>query len=60
MKMKKRLKYVKKQFERNELPFEKVNATVQSYMGILKHCNSFRLQNKIFNELVFSPPNNEE
>lgn len=60
MKMRKRLKYVKKQFERNQLPFEKVNATVQSYMGILKHCNSFRLQNKIFNELVFIPNNSEE
>lgn len=59
-KMRKRLKYVKKQYERNELPFEKVNATVQSYMGILKHCNSFRLQNKIFSELVFKPNHNEE
>jgi hypothetical protein len=60
MKMKKRLKYVKKQFERNELPFEKVNATVQSYMGILKHCNSYRLQSKIFDELTFTKKSNIE
>lgn len=59
LKMKKRLKYVKKQYERNEIPFDKVNATVQSYMGILKHCNSYRLQNKIFDSYIFGPNNVE-
>ncbi|KGK88052.1 reverse transcriptase domain-containing protein [Clostridium sp. HMP27] len=59
LKMKRRLKYVKKQYEQNKLPFEKVNATVQSYMGIMKHCNSFCLQKKIFDSYILSS-NNEE
>lgn len=59
LKMKKRLKYVKKQYENKQLPFEKVNATVQSYMGILKHCDSYSLQSKIFEKLVFKYSNEE-
>jgi retron-type reverse transcriptase len=60
LKMKKRIKYVKKQYERKQLPFEKVNATVQSYMGILKHCNSYLLQEQLFNNLNFKINHNEE
>lgn len=59
LKMKRRIKYVKKQFERDEMTFEKVNATVQSYMGILKHCNSYSLQNSIFENYILNN-NNEE
>lgn len=59
LKMKRRLKYVKKQFERKELTLDKVNATVQSYMGILKHCNSYSLQCSIFDNYILKY-NNEE
>lgn len=59
LKMRRRLKYVKKQFERKELTLEKVNATVQSYMGILKHCNSYSLQCSIFDNYILKY-NNEE
>lgn len=59
LRMKRRIKYVVKQYNKNQLPFEKVNATVQSYMGILKHCNSYRLQNKIFDSYILGPNNVE-
>lgn len=52
LKMKRRLKYVKKQYERDLIPIEKVNATVQSYMGILKHCNSYLLQRVVFDNYI--------
>ncbi|WP_034869277.1 reverse transcriptase domain-containing protein [Clostridium lundense] len=58
LRMKRRIKYVVKQFNKNQLPFEKVNATVQSYMGILKHCNSYNLQNKIFQEVTLKKESN--
>jgi len=51
LKMKRRIKYVVKQYNKNLIPFDKVNAIVQSYMGIMKHCNSYNLQEKIFNKL---------
>lgn len=54
LKIKRRLKYVKKLYEADKIPFEKVNATVQSYMGMLKHCDSYRLQSKIFEEYIFT------
>ena len=59
LKMKKRIKYVIKRYNRNEMTFEKVNNTIQSYMGIMKHCNSYRLQQKIFDTNVLKPINNE-
>lgn len=59
LKMKKRIKYVIKRYNRNEMTFEKVNNTIQSYMGIMKHCNSYRLQQKVFDTNVLKPINNE-
>ena len=38
----------------DEIPIDRVNATVQSYMGMLKHCDSYNLREKLFGELVFS------
>lgn len=58
LKMKKRIKYVIKRYNRNEMTFEKVNNTIQSYMGIMKHCNSYRLQQKIFDTNILKPTNN--
>ena len=52
LKMKRRLKYVKKQYERDNMTLDKVNATVQSYMGILKHCNSYSLQRAVFDNYI--------
>ncbi len=52
LKMKRRLKVVQKDFSRNKIDFDRANATVQSYLGILKHCDSYNLKNKIFKDFV--------
>jgi len=52
LKMKKRLKYIQKQYARGEIDFEKANSTVQSYLGIMSHCDSLRLKNKIFGDFI--------
>lgn len=54
MKIKKRLKYLKKAYARREVDFRKINSSVQSYLGILKHCNSYKLQKSIFKNLVLT------
>lgn len=52
LKMKKRIKYIKKAYERGDIDFEKVNGTMQSYFGIMKHFNSYKLKNKLLSEFV--------
>lgn len=52
LKMKRKLKYVQKAYARGEMDFDKANSTVQSYLGILQHCNSYTLKNKIFENFV--------
>ncbi|MFV0424396.1 MAG: reverse transcriptase domain-containing protein [Bacilli bacterium] len=52
LKMKRKLKIVQKDYSKNKISFERANATVQSYLGILKHCNSYNLKNKIFKDFV--------
>jgi retron-type reverse transcriptase len=52
LKMRNRLKYVQKQYSKGNFDFDRVNATVQSYMGLLQHCNSYSLKKKIFGDLV--------
>lgn len=54
LKMKRRLKYLFRAYARKDIDFEQVNASVQSYMGLLKHCDSFGLRTKLFNALEFS------
>lgn len=51
--MKRRLKSLAKKYERGEIGLNTVNQSVQSYIGILNHCNSYFLREKVFNELVF-------
>jgi hypothetical protein len=52
-KMKRRLKYLQRAYARGEVGFDEVNASVQSYLGLLKHCNSYNLRRKLFETLVF-------
>ncbi|CCJ32906.1 reverse transcriptase/maturase family protein [Caloramator australicus] len=52
LKIKRRLKYLKKAFKRKGISFSIINSTVQSYMGLLKHCNSYGLRKKIFDDFV--------
>jgi retron-type reverse transcriptase len=63
LKMKRRLKHLKKQYERGEIEIEDVRATMASYNGLMKHCNSFRLRSKLYDTLVFtrkSEPDNDD
>lgn len=51
IKMKRRLRYLRKNYERGKTTWEEVNSSLQSYMGLLKHCNSYGLRNKLLEEL---------
>jgi hypothetical protein len=51
--MKRRLKYLQQDYARGEVDWEEVNASVQSYLGLLRHCNSYNLRRKLFETLVF-------
>lgn len=51
-KIKRRLKYLLKAYNRGEVTFDEVNSSVQSYLGILQHCNSYYLRQAIFKDFV--------
>ena len=51
-KMKRRLKYLQRAYARGEVGFDEVNASVQSYLGLLKHCNSYHLRRKLLDSFV--------
>lgn len=52
LKMKRRMKQVKRQYEEGEIALHKVSSTVASYHGVLKHCNSYNLTNKLLGDFV--------
>ena len=43
---------LKEEYKEGEIELEDLNATVQSYLGILKHCNSHNLQQKVLGEAL--------
>lgn len=47
MKMRKRIKYLTRAYRHGDVDAAAVNNSVQSYLGLLQHCNSFRLQTKV-------------
>ncbi|ABR48703.1 RNA-directed DNA polymerase (Reverse transcriptase) [Alkaliphilus metalliredigens QYMF] len=51
-KMKRRLKYLQKAYGRNDVTFEDVNTCVQSYLGILQHCDSYYLKCSVLKNLT--------
>lgn len=50
LKMKRKLRFIQKQYARGEITQERAMQTVNSYMGILKHCDSYALKRAIFGE----------
>lgn len=60
LKMKRRLKQIQDDYAEGKIDFEKANATVQSYLGVLKHCNSFNLKDKIFEDFVLTRETSED
>ena len=51
--MKARLKYLQGLYSIGEASLDEVNASVQSYLGMLKHCNSYNLREKLVSDLVW-------
>lgn len=52
-KIKRRVKTLQKAYEKGLIAFDKVNASMQSYFGIMRHFNSYNFKTKLLNECVF-------
>lgn len=52
--MRKRLKYLQKQYANREITPEKVRQSIMSYHGLLDKANSYRLKKKIANSYVYT------
>lgn len=52
-KMKARMRYIAKEYEAGLIDFDAVDATMQSYFGMLSHCSTHGLQKWITNNIVF-------
>lgn len=52
LKMKRRLNHVKNQYSKGEITLEKAKDTLTSYMGLMQHCSSYRLKQKILDDFV--------
>ena len=50
-KLKRRLKYLQKKYYKEEVEINEINASVQSYLGILKHCDSHNLTMSVIGQL---------
>ena len=50
--MRSRIKYIVKAYERGEMTLKEVNATMQSYFGLMKHCTNEGLKENIINGFV--------
>lgn len=50
--MRVRIKYVMKAYEAGEMTFKEVNATMQSYFGLISHCTNKGLREKIIRDFV--------
>ena len=48
--MKRRLKKLMRQYEDGEVTLDYCRSVLDSYFGLLKHCNSYALKNKIFGD----------
>lgn len=51
-KMRKRIEYLQKAYARGEATLDNVRCSLQSYMGIMQHFNSYGLQKKILSKLI--------
>ncbi len=50
-KMRKRLKYLSKLYRKREITLNEFKSSLMSYLGYLKHCNSYRTLKSILNEI---------
>lgn len=52
-KIKRRVKSLQKAYEKGSINFSKVNASMQSYFGIMEHFNSHNFKTKLLKDAVF-------
>lgn len=50
--MKQHLSYVMEHYSTGELPFEYCNSVIQSYLGLMKHCDCDALRDKVLQDFV--------
>lgn len=60
LKMKRRIREVKHLYKVGRLDITQVKATMASYFGLLKNCNSFNLRKKLSDTLVFKRNSNND
>lgn len=62
LKMKHRMKYLRKAYRRGDpnVTIQSVRDTLMSYLGMLQHCDGYRLRESILNELVLARAEKEE
>jgi len=51
--MKARMRYIAKEYEAGLIDFDAVDATMQSYFGMLGHCTTHGLQKWIEKNIIF-------
>ena len=52
--MRRKLKNFAKLYKENRIELEYITACINSWRGHAKHCNSYNLVNKMFDEFVLS------
>ncbi|WP_100523430.1 RNA-directed DNA polymerase [Mycobacteroides abscessus] len=51
-KMKSRLRFLRKAYQRGEVSLDDTRSTIASYLGYMKHANCYRLKKKVLREFV--------
>ncbi len=59
-KMKARIRYIEKEYAAGLIDLEAVESTMQSYYGLMKHCNSYGLRRWIERNVVFQRAETED
>lgn len=54
LRIKRSLRYLQGQYTTEKVSFEKVTATVNSYKALMKHCDSYHLKTKIFDNFILT------
>jgi RNA-directed DNA polymerase len=54
------LKFLQRAYARGDKTLEEVDAAIQSYIGYLKHANTYNLRKRIFERVVFTKGNPEK
>lgn len=52
LRMKRHLDFVRKHYATGELPLEYCTSVIQSYLGLMKHCNNDALRNQVLQDFV--------